>query len=164
MTYRPIYVGVGECRCGRLDAALYRSPGASMMDHLACARCLADQGVIVTRPRTADDLELVDGVPQWKTSASTPHVDATGVLDLGGGHTLEAVFDADDLLAGWLHRHPHPDGNTPTPCQTLCAVRYIDGVSVYRVDQADPLTLSPAVRCRLCGVQGHVVRGVWVPV
>lgn len=161
MSVRPIYVGVGECGCGRLDVALYQLPGTPVTGRLACAWCLADQGLIVTRPRTADDLELVNGVPQWKVPAPAPRASTAGALELGAGHFFVAVFDADDAFVGWLHRHPRADGEGV--CQTFCAVRYVEGVPIYRIDSADPLTLSPDVCCRLCGSHGRVVNGMWLP-
>jgi len=154
VSVRPIYVGVGECGCGRLDAALYQLPNAPVTGRLACAWCLADQGLIVTRPRTADDLELVDGVPQWKVPTPAPRT-ATAELDLGAGHFFVAIFDADDVFVGWLHRHG--------TCQTFVAVRYVEGVPVYHITCADPLTLAPDVCCRRCGAHGRIINGVWLP-
>lgn len=162
MSVRPIYVGVGECGCARLDVALYQLPGTPVTGRLACAWCLADQGLVVARPRTADDLELVDGVPRWKVPAPAPRT-AAAELALGAGHFFVAIFDADDVFVGWLHRHPHASADTATTCQTFCAVRYVEGVPIYRIDCADPLTLSPDVCCRLCGAHGRIVNGVWLP-
>lgn len=157
---RPTYVGTGECRCGRIDVQLYRVTDVER--RATCARCLADQGVIVARARTADDVEEVNGILQWKTATheGEPLVHV-GKMDLGFGHTFEAALDAHGNLAGWLHAHP--DARDARPCKSFCAVRAIDGLPVHAVLQADPLTLSPSLKCRSCGAHGEVINGKWEP-
>lgn len=85
------------------------------------------------------------------------------VIDLGRGHTFAPVTDAEDRLVGWVHTHRDardPDG---VLCQSFCAVRPIDGSPVHSILQADPLSLSPSLKCRTCGVHGHVTNGQWEP-
>jgi hypothetical protein len=156
---RPSYVGTGECRCGRIDVQLYRVADGERRS--ACARCLADQGVLVARARTADDVEEVDGNLRWKEEPSTALVHV-GKLDLGYGHYFEAALDVRGDLAGWLHAHPDARDAT-RPCKSFCAVRAVDGLPVHVVAQADPLTLSPSLKCRSCGAHGEVINGKWEP-
>lgn len=63
---RPMYVGVGECRCGRLDARVYRLPGTTFMSPAVCSECLVAKGFEVPKPRTAEDVVVVDGKTSWK--------------------------------------------------------------------------------------------------
>lgn len=65
---RPIYLGVGECRCGNLDARLYHVPGSTFDRRAVCGRCLEVQGFAVPVSRTAADLEVVDGKLAWRAS------------------------------------------------------------------------------------------------
>lgn len=68
MSARPMYVGVGSCDCKRMDVRLYQVPqsGTRTLPHLMCGKCLESHNIEVPRPRTADDLEMVDGVLKWK--------------------------------------------------------------------------------------------------
>lgn len=159
MAVRPIYVGVGECRCGRLDARLYYVPSAIVLPDAICAQCLLDRGYAEPAPRTADDVLSVDDKLEWKTEEPLIHV---GKLDLQHGHTFEVVLDTKDLLVGWLHTHP--DARNPKVlCQSFCAVRPLNDAPVHRVMCADPLTLTPSLRCRTCGAHGEVTNGKWEP-
>lgn len=167
MMARPIYVGVGECACGRVDSRLHYVPGAVMLERAICERCLEARGHEVPAPRTAEDVDVVDGKPQWRDSAVTMpyprepmlHV---GKLDLGEGHTFEVMLGSDDKLIGWLHTHP--DARNPsTLCQSVCAVRPLDGAPIHQVICSDPLTLTPSLECRTCGAHGHVTNGKWEP-
>lgn len=167
ITGRPIYVGVGECECGMLDKRLYHVPGTALEARAICATCLAQRGYTVPPPRTAADIEMVDGTPTWKPDADTkpygkePQVFA-GPMDLGSGHTFEAVLGKDDQLIGWLHTHPDARGGVSL-CQSFCAVRPLDGAPVHEVVNAEPLTLRPSLQCRTCGAHGEVINGKWEP-
>lgn len=156
MSVRPVYVGVGECACGRLDVQLYHVPELRS----SCAWCMADHGHLVQRPRTADDVEEVNGKTQWREPLAEPLI--LGEMDLGLGHKFEAVLNGDEHLAGWFHIHP--DARNPrVTCRSFCAVCPLDGIPVHQVVVADPLTLSPSLECRMCGSHGHVVKGRWEP-
>ena len=65
---RPMYVGYGTCRCGRVEVSLYRLPSVPFKEALACAQCVVKAGHAVPRSRTADDIELVDGKLTWRKS------------------------------------------------------------------------------------------------
>jgi len=85
-----------------------------------------------------------------------------GQLDLGLGHTFEVMLGRDEELIGWLHTHP--DARNPDAlCQSMCAIRPFQDVPVHEVVQADPLTLSPSLKCRTCGAHGRVRQGKWEP-
>jgi hypothetical protein len=165
MRPRPIYLGVGECECGKLDARLYHVPGTELAARSVCSRCLEARGYAAPLPRTAEDIEMVDGKPEWRPERDTkpypkvpePHV---GRLDLGHEHFFEVVIGRDDQLIGWLHTHP--DARNPSVlCQSICAVRPINGAPVHQVICADPITLTPSLLCRTCGAHGNVVNGQW---
>jgi hypothetical protein len=167
MSTRPIYVGVGECACGRLDKRLYHVPGTPFAARSVCARCLVARGYEVPVPRTAEDIEIVDGQPAWRESQPTmpyPKVPQmyVGQMDLGHGHVFEVMLGVDEQLVGWLHTHPDARGRTE-PCQSACMVKPVDGLPVHEVVCADPLTLTPSLQCRTCGAHGHVTNGKWEP-
>lgn len=82
-------------------------------------------------------------------------------LDLGDGHSFEAVIGHDDHLVGWLHTHLDARSPTGMLCQSFCAVRPIDGAPVHQVLCADPLTLVPSLKCRMCGAHGNITNGRW---
>lgn len=64
---RPLYVGVGQCSCRRMDVRLYLVPGVKYTRQMMCDRCLLSQGYEVPKPRTASDIvEDVDGALRWK--------------------------------------------------------------------------------------------------
>lgn len=56
MTVRPIYVGMGDCRCGNLETRLYQIPDVNPCLELFCVRCLDAKGIPVPRPLTAEDV------------------------------------------------------------------------------------------------------------
>ena len=164
MSERPVYVGVGECACKRIDEQLYHVPNTSLAHRPVCSLCLMDHGFKVPEPRTSEDITMVDGTPVWKTSPvsdqPSPKADQ---LNLGYGHLFEAVLGSDDRLVGWLHTHP--DARTPSGvlCQSFCAVRPLNGTPVHQIVSVDPLTLQPSLLCRTCGAHGHVTNGAWEP-
>jgi hypothetical protein len=65
---RPIYVGMGGCRCGRLETRLYEIPSEDRFPCLVCTVCLEGMGVAVPRPLTAEDVpdKYLFGAPQKK--------------------------------------------------------------------------------------------------
>lgn len=161
MGSRPVYVGVGECKCGRLDEKLFHVPNTTLLTHPMCGQCLLERGFEVPEPRTADDILDVDGKLLWKSSDDpTVHV---GRLDLGLGHFFEAVIGNDEKLVGWVHTHPDARSAEGMLCQSFCAVRPLNGAPVHQVLCAEPLTLMPSLKCRMCGAHGEVVNGKWEP-
>jgi hypothetical protein len=169
MLERPVYVGIGECDCKRIDAKLYHVPGTELARRPVCAVCLIDRGFEVPAPRTADDLDEIDGRPTWKPLATAPTVEAVTALasedqlDLGHGHLFAAVLDNNNQLVGWLHTHPDKRSPTGTLCQSFCAVRPLNGSPVHQIISVEPLTLLPSLLCRMCGAHGHVTNGRWEP-
>lgn len=163
---RPIYVGVGECECGKLDVKLFHVPGTPLATRQVCARCLTSRGYEVPPPRTAEDIEMIDGQPTWRREITKPYPKVpqphVGRLDLGHDHFFEAAIGSDEQLVGWLHTHPDARGGIE-PCQSFCAVRPVDGAPVHQVICAEPLTISPSLKCRVCGSHGNVTAGKWEP-
>lgn len=85
-----------------------------------------------------------------------------GKMNLGFGHFFEVMLGQDDKLVGWLHSHP--DARNPSEaCQSICAVRPVDGAPVHDIIRAEPLSLSPSLKCRTCGAHGRVINGQWEP-
>lgn len=167
MSVRPIYVGVGECSCGRLDTRLYHVPNTPLASRSVCCKCLRARGFEVPKVRTADDIEVVDGKTQWReTETTVPYPKEplvhVGVMQLGHGHTFEALLGNNGELIGWSHVHPDARGGTE-PCQSVCAVREIGDTPIHEIVCAEPLTLSPSLKCRTCGAHGHVTNGKWEP-
>lgn len=66
MSVRPTYVGVGTCNCKRVDVQLFQVPGPNVLPTLMCNKCLEANGYEVPKPRTADDIEIVNGEMRWK--------------------------------------------------------------------------------------------------
>lgn len=164
---RPIYVGVGTCDCQRTDVRMYHVPGTSIASRSVCGKCLQARGFEVPKPRTAEDIEVVDGKPVWRESQPTvpyskePLVHV-GVLQLGHGHSFEAAIDKDGGLIGWLHTHPDARSEGAL-CQSFCAVRAGFGPEVHQVVCPDPLSLEPSLCCAACGSHGKVTDGKWEP-
>lgn len=152
MSARPVYLGFGECDCGRVDARLYRVPGSTIGTRPVCGTCLVALGYEVPKARTADDFD----------DASSTVTPPDKSIDLGHGHTFQAVTGVDGKLVGWLHTHPDArDANVL--CQSFCAVRPLNGCPVHQVAQEEPLTLTSSLRCRVCGAHGNVTSGRWEP-
>lgn len=89
--------------------------------------------------------------------------DEDGSMDLGHGHTFAPVLDQDERLVGWLHTHPDARNADARLCQSFCAVRSGFGPDVHEVVIVGPLTLSPSLKCRVCGSHGEVKNGKWEP-
>lgn len=149
---RPIYVGFGECDCGRVDARLYRVPGTTLASRPSCGTCLQDKGFEVPQARTASDF---DSDQEHKTPPDRS-------IDLGHGHIFQVVNGIDGLLVGWLHTHPDAR-DVNVLCQSFCAVRPLNGCPVHQVVCVEPPTLTPSLKCRVCGAHGNVSNGKWEP-
>lgn len=149
---RPIYLGVGECDCGRVDARLYRVPGSTLDLRARCSTCLTVLGYETPKARSAEDFDD-------PSQALTPQDKS---IDLGHGHIFQVVIGIDGDLVGWLHTHP--DARNPDVlCQSFCAVRPLNGCPVHQLVHEDPLTLMPSLKCRVCGAHGNVTNGKWEP-
>jgi hypothetical protein len=165
MVERPVYVGIGECDCKRIDAQLYQVPRTLLAHRPVCAVCLVAQGFDVPAPRTADDIQEIDGRPSWKPTSPPPEMARADdpQLDLGHGHFFSPVIGADDQLVGWLHTHPDARTSSGVLCQSFCAVRPLNGSPIHQIISVEPLTLQPSLLCRMCGAHGHVTNGAWDP-
>jgi len=168
MMERPVYVGVGECDCKRIDERLYHVPNTPLAHRPLCSDCLRKQRFEEPIARTADDLDEINGRPAWRDDPTKAQPTSkeplvhVGALELGHGHTFEAVLDKDEILIGWLHTHIDAR-NSNAVCQSFCAVRPLDGAPVHQIICVEPLTLTPSLKCRTCGAHGHVTNGVWEP-
>lgn len=70
MSDRPIYVGMGHCKCGRLEVRLYRVPKQTQFE-CVCSKCLEGRGMEVPKPLTAEDVsdKFLFGAPKEKKEA-----------------------------------------------------------------------------------------------
>lgn len=66
MSDRPVYVGAGDCTCGRTDVLLYHLPGKLNTFSPVCKVCADKAGCPVGKVRTAEDLINVNGELRWK--------------------------------------------------------------------------------------------------
>ena len=145
---RPAYIGVGACTCGRYEVPLF----ITRTEAPTCRTCCEAAGYEFS----VDRVRLEPPLPEPQV-----HV---GKLELGHGHTFEAVIGTDDCLVGWLHTHPDARVEDDSAlCQSFCAVRPINATPVHQVLCADPLTLTPSLKCRMCGAHGEVLNGKWEP-
>lgn len=86
-------------------------------------------------------------------------------LDIGAGHTLTFAHYQGEV-AGCSIAHPRPDDGMP--CDGWIAfegrawARSFEGITAWKVESEEPLTLSPSVLCRTCGDHGFVRGGKWV--
>lgn len=95
--------------------------------------------------------------------------DKDGVLDIGHGVRIR-LFTADDIdgSAGLIESHPTPAGGRCSGAihfartTTSGAQAWPEDVT-WKVEQEDPLTLSPSLLCRVCGHHGWIRSGRWVP-
>jgi hypothetical protein len=85
--------------------------------------------------------------------------------DIGSGHrAVFKQFDGEPSGLDWWH--PRPDGSW---CKgwidfrgSRWAVQFGPDTG-WKVEQPEPLTLSPSLLCRVCGVHGYIREGKWVP-
>ena len=89
------------------------------------------------------------------------------IIDLGSGCTIETRARVGDGVLAWAFwGHTRPDG---MPCgshgyiavstdSSLC-----NGGGTWRIDQSEPLTLSPSLLCMRCNRHGWIRDGKWVP-
>lgn len=91
----------------------------------------------------------------------------TTLVDIGHGHTIEFTTWGDHVRAGLIDHHKKPDG---TGCLGGGVLFDLPGVreafaerSVWTVQSWEPLTLSPSLRCTVCGEHGFIRGGRWVP-
>ena len=162
MALRPVYVGVGECTCKRLDERLYQIPNTALVTAPVCQACLTERGFVVPEPRTASDVVSVDGKLLWRPDTTTD-ASADVQMDLGHGHFFAVVVDHNDQLVGWVHTHTDARNVNSMLCQSFCAVRPLNGSPVHQVVCVEPLTLQPSLKCRMCGAHGNVTNGKWEP-
>lgn len=87
-------------------------------------------------------------------------------LDLGDNHRLIFANYKDDEHVGATVEHLRPDG---TQCSGWIAFegrswaqQFNGTIATWKVEQDEPLTLSPSILCRACGDHGFVRNGKWV--
>lgn len=90
----------------------------------------------------------------------------TDRIDLGDDHTLTYVEYKGELRVGANVAHKRPDGGD---CEGFVAFEgrswaqsFTTPIATWKVDQAEPLTLSPSLLCKACGDHGFVRDGKWV--
>lgn len=84
-------------------------------------------------------------------------------IDLGKGHILKPTHNQAGELVGYLDDHPRADDPSKQCGGAVRLEGYGDGGAEWKVEKAEPLTLSPSLLCRACGDHGWVREGKWVP-
>lgn len=89
-------------------------------------------------------------------------------IDIGHNHQIEFVPYRDDPKAALNDYHLKADG---TECKGFVAIEggtwaavFAKGqIATWKIEQLEPLTLSPSLLCRVCGDHGFIREGKWVP-
>lgn len=87
-------------------------------------------------------------------------------LDLGDDHALTFCnYEGEERVAANVW-HKKPDGSECVgfiPFEGRAWANAFHGkIDTWRVEQDEPLTLSPSLLCRACGDHGFVRDGKWV--
>lgn len=93
-------------------------------------------------------------------------------LDLGSGVWLQpftASYAPEGDCAGGIVWHVHADGEPcggsiyflQDPSDSAAAVRQRERGQVWTVESWDPLTISPSVLAKGCGLHGFIRNGRW---
>lgn len=87
-------------------------------------------------------------------------------IDIGDNHHIRFVQYEGDLRSGIDDKHLTKDGKE---CRGFLAIRggawdksFNGSIASWDMLNADPLTLSPSVLCRVCGDHGFIREGKWV--
>ena len=85
-------------------------------------------------------------------------------VDLGHGVSWSRVVDQEENWIGILEWHicKDPDRLTPGGVYFENAPHDVHGAR-WTVESLDPLTISPSVLCRSCGLHGFIRDGRWIP-
>lgn len=87
-------------------------------------------------------------------------------VDLGDGHRLIfSDFEGQRHVGAMIeHRRPGDGmdcGGWLPFADRAWAEPFGDRIETWKVEQDEPITLSPSVKCRLCGDHGYVRNGRW---
>lgn len=85
--------------------------------------------------------------------------------DIGGGSTM-TLCEYQGEIVGLTEAHRDQAGNVCMGFVRFEGTRVGYGASnaaTWKVEQANPLTISPSVLCRSCGNHGFIRNGRWVP-
>jgi len=72
----------------------------------------------------------------------------------------DAAGEVAGQLAGYRITHPKPDGGL---CLGAEGHWIPVGEGHWTLVSEDPLTLTPSLRCTVCGDHGFITNGAWVP-
>lgn len=89
-------------------------------------------------------------------------------IDIGHNHQIEFVGYEGDERAGLNDYHLRPDGTECSGFITFEGSSWVaefdpGQVPVWKIENVEPLTLSPSLLCRVCGDHGFIMNGKWVP-
>lgn len=87
---------------------------------------------------------------------STPQCTSVA-LELGAGIINAELRFVDGKPAGVWYRHACAEG------KARAGWIYFEGPSGWKLERADPLTVSPSLACRSCSHNGFIRDGKWVP-
>lgn len=92
------------------------------------------------------------------------------LVDIGSGHNIRFVEYNGEKRVGLNDYHKRPDDGSE--CQGFVAFEGRAWANVWKdhptppptwkVEQWEPLTLSPSLLCRSCGDHGFIREGKWV--
>lgn len=92
-------------------------------------------------------------------------------IDIGHGITVTL---RDCECSGFVHdhsipcgltwRHSKPDGFDCDASPALWVpLGHVQDFANWKLEQLEPLTISPSLLCRHCGTHGFIRQGKWVP-
>lgn len=88
-------------------------------------------------------------------------------LDLGDGHRIVFSSYKGEARAGANVIHPPVEGKCDgngwiTFEGSKWAKSFNRAIATWKIERADPFTISPSVLCRACGDHGFIRDGRWV--
>lgn len=86
---------------------------------------------------------------------------AADKIDLGDGHAFSFV-EYEGERAGLTLTHPGCTAKGWIPFEGRSWARGFAGrIQSWKVENDEPLTLSPSIQCRACGDHGYIRNGKW---
>jgi hypothetical protein len=86
--------------------------------------------------------------------------------DLGHGVAWAPLVDTNGELVALLERHtcvPGAQGVGSLPLSTDAGMKAFPKPPHWALENIDPITIGPSVRCPRCGKHGWIRDGVWEP-
>lgn len=111
----------------------------------------------------SDDRAMTTGGTSEKRTYGPPD----DAIEIGSGHKI-VLKQFEGETAGLDHWHERQDGTWCRGWIDFAGSKWVQGfnglVTGWQVVSAEPLTLTPSILCRVCGVHGFITNGRWVRV